>query len=464
MPTATASILGLAMALTSSDAPPGNNALAAPLNNAQGEHAHWSGIGRLNLQRGDQCIASLIDSRGADGHSTGPAYVVTSGHCMDIRNGRIIQDQPTQGAIIFNYFADTPDTRPTFVLKRTIWSSMQGSDLALVELDASLAEVTAAGIHPLALGPSPSPGSEVVMVGEACKVDTGLRASHCTERDEATVTQFPWVWRKLKANDCPASSQGASGSPVIDQATQRLVSVLNSVGTGPTPTNYAIPVQRMLGCFRHGHADLTLESCHLLPGFQFTQQAPGHVLRRLGANSEAPTWNLTFTLDTPRYRYKQARDALECEQANGYSGTIAADEHRIDDPIATEPGRYHLCVVGVQSSEQRPSPALLANALSLPVEVIPAAWPQPLYTLDRHSQGHARINWQSDHPHLSRYLVKHGPPNRMDCNNPIGYRRALTPSQIIPASQLPALLCSRAIDIDGQVAATTAELLPAEIN
>ncbi|WP_252090104.1 trypsin-like peptidase domain-containing protein [Pseudomonas sp. MWU13-3659] len=462
MPTATASILGLAMALTSSGAPPGNSPLSALLNNAQGEHAHWSGIGRLNLPRGDQCIASLIDSRGAEGHDAGPAYVLTSGHCLDTRNGRIVHDQPAQGSLIFNYFADTPDRRPVFALKRTIWSSMQGSDLALVELNASLAEVMAAGIQPLLLGPSPRPGSTVVMVGEGSRPDTGLRASHCIEQDEATVTQFPWVWRKLKANDCPANSQGASGSPVIDQATRRLVSVLNSVDVGPTPTNYAIPVQRMLGCFHQGHADLTLESCHLLPGFQFTQQVPRHVLRRLGADHEAPTWNLTFTLDTPRYRYKQVRDALECEKADGYSGTIASDENRIDDPIAAEPGRYHLCVVGVQSPEQRPSSALLGNALSLPVEVIPAGLPQVRYTIDRHSQGHARINWQSEQPYLSRYLVKHGAPNRMDCDNPIGYHRAVTPSQIIPASQLPTLLCSRAIDIDGQVAATFSELLPAE--
>lgn len=464
MQAATASILGLAMTLTSSDTPSSNGALPALLNNAQGEHAHWSGIGRLNLHRGDKCIATLIDSRNAEVDTTGPAYLLTSGHCMDLRNGWIIHDQPARGAITFNYFADTADARATFALKRTVWSSMQGSDLALVELDASLAEVMAAGIQPLPLGPSPQPGSAVVMVGEASKSDTGLRATHCTERDEATVTQFPWVWRKLKANDCPAGSEGASGSAVIDQATQRLVSVLNSVDVGQTPTNYAIPVQRVLGCFHQGRADLALDSCPLLPGFQFTQQAPAHLLRRLGANNEAATWNLTFAIDTPRYRYKQVRDALECEDATGYSGTIPAGENRIDDPIATDSGRYHLCVLGVHSPEQRPSAALLANALSLPVEVIPAGLPQVRYTIDRHSQGHARINWQPDQPYLSRYLVKHGPPGRMDCGNAIGYRRALTPSQIIPASQLPATLCSRAIDIDGQVTATTTELLPAEGN
>lgn len=463
MSTVTASILSLAMVLNSTDTLDTTTETSPLLNNARGEHARWSGIGRLSLPRNEQCIASLVDSR-SDDDVAGPAYILTSGHCLDTRNGWVIHDQPAQGSITFNYFADTPDARQVFTLKRTIWSSMQGSDLALVELDATLDEVMATGIQPLLLGPSPAPGSKVVMVGEASNPDSGLRAAQCSERNEATVMQFPWVWRRLKANDCPASAKGASGSAVIDLATGRLVSVLNSISVSSPHNNYAVPVQRVLGCFQQGRANLDLESCNLLPGFQFTQQAPVHFLRRLGPDQEMPTWRLSFNFDTPRYRYKQVRDALECEDATGYSGTIPASENHIDEPIAAEPGRHYLCLVGVQSPEQRPFPALMANALSLPAEVIAAGVPQVHYTIDHHSEGHVEINWQSDQPYLSRYLVKFGPPGRMDCDNPIGYRRALTSSQIIPASRLPATLCSRAIDIDGQVAATRIEHLPAEGN
>ncbi|MBI6898474.1 trypsin-like peptidase domain-containing protein [Pseudomonas putida] len=464
MPTLTTALLALAMPWATTTTLADTTDTPTLLDNAHGEHAHWSGIGRLNLANGDQCIATLIDSRGTEPTTTGPAYLLTSGHCLDTRNGRVIHDQPAQGTITFNFFADTPGIRPSYALKRTVWSSMQGSDLALVEVDASLAEVMTAGIQPLQLGPSPKSGSKVVQVGETSRTDTGLRAAHCTEQDEAVVTQIPWVWRNLKTNDCPTGSEGASGSPVIELATQRLVSVLNSAAVDSTHRNHSIPVQRLLGCFDLGHADLQRESCHLLPGFQLTPQAPVRFLRRLGTDRQAPTWNLSFTIDTPRYRYKQVRDARECETSTGYSGTIPAEENLIDDVIATEPGRYHLCVIGVQSPEQRPSQALLANALSLPAEVIPAALPSVLYSIDRHSQGHVRINWQSDQPYLKRYLVKYGAPDRMDCNNPIGYRRALIPSQIIPAAKLPATLCSRAIDIDGQVAATNIEQVPAEDN
>ncbi|MBC3433826.1 trypsin-like peptidase domain-containing protein [Pseudomonas sp. BW16M2] len=462
MPTLTTTLLALAMPWAITTTLADTTDTPTLLDNAHGEHTHWSGIGRLNLANGDQCIATLIDSGGTEPTKTGPAYLLTSGHCLDTRNGRIIHDQPAQGTITFNYFADTPDTRPGFALKRTLWSSMQGSDLALVELDASLAQVMAAGIQPLTMGPSSAPGSAVVMVGEASNPDSGLRAAQCTERDQASVTEFPWVWRDLKVNDCPSSGKGASGSAVIDQASGRLVSIVNSVPFGATQNNYAIPVQRVLGCFHQGYADLSLEQCALLPGFQITQQGPARLLRRLGNDLSAATWDLTLKIDTPRYRYKQVRDALECEDAVGYSGTISASERRIDDPIGSEPGRYYLCLVGVQSPEQRPFPALLANALSLPVEVIPAGLPEVRYTLDRHEQGHVMLNWQSEQPYLSHYLVKYGAADRMDCDNAFGYRRALLPAQVIQASRLPAMLCSRAIDLDGQVASTHRELLSAQ--
>jgi hypothetical protein len=460
MSTKATSLLALTMLWAATETLAATSDTPTLLKNAQGEHAHWSGIGRLNMERGRQCIATLIDSRGPASTTTGPAYLLTSGHCLETRNGRIIHDQPAQGSITFNYFADTPDARPAFALKRTLWSSMQGSDLALLELDASLAQVMAAGIQPLALGVSPASGSAVVMVGEAGRPDLGLRAAQCTERDQASVTEFPWVWRRLKVNDCPSGGKGASGSAVIDQVSGHLVSVVNSVPVGATQNNYAIPVQRVLGCFHQGHADLSLERCILLPAFQITQKGRARLLRRLGNGSSAATWDLALDIDTPRYRYKQVRDALECEDAAGYSGTIPASERRIDNPIASEPGRYYLCLVGVQSPDQRPYPALLANALSLPVEVIPAGLPQIRYTLDRHEQGHVMLNWQTRQPYLSHYLVKYGAADRMDCDNAFGYRRALTPAQVIPASRLPATLCSRAIDIDGQVASTHSELLP----
>lgn len=462
MPTLTTALLALAMPWAATTTLASTPDAPTLLDNAHGEHAHWSGIGRLNLTGGDQCIATLVDSRSPESTTTGPAYLLTSGHCLDTRNGRIIQDQPAQGTITFNFFADTPNSRPSFALKRTLWSSMQGSDLALLELDASLAQVMATGIQPLSLGPSPAPGSAVVMVGEAGRPDSGLRAAQCRERNQASVTEFPWVWRKLKVNDCPSSGKGTSGSAVIDLASGHLVSVVNSVPVGATQNNYAIPVQRVLGCFHQGHADLSLEQCALLPGFQITQQGPARLLRRLGNDLSAATWDLTLNIDTPRYRYKQVRDALECEDAIGYSGTIPASERRIDDPIGSEPGRYYLCLVGVQSPEQRPFPALLANALSLPVEVIPAGHPQVRYSLDRHEQGHVMVEWQTEQPYLSHYLVKYGAADRMDCNSDFGYRRALTPTQVIQASRLPAILCSRAIDLDRQVASTHRELLPAQ--
>ncbi|MCH7419927.1 trypsin-like serine peptidase [Pseudomonas mosselii] len=456
------------------------NAIAAqavptPLTNANGENAHWTGIGRLSVPPYTQCIATLIDSREQTSATNGPAYVLTSGHCLSTRNGQIVHDAPAQGTITFNYFIDTPDTRAAFPLKRTVWSSVQGSDLALVELQASLADVMAAGVEPLTLGKRAPAGSEVVMVGEPSRPDSGLRAAYCKETDVDSVTDFPWVWRKLKTNDCPTRSEGASGSPVIERANGRVVSVLNSAAVGQacapggacTPmNNFAIPVQRVMGCFRNAHVDLSVEGCDLLPGFQLAQKPPIRLLKRVASDAQGQplpaTWNMSFSLDTPYYRYKTVRDALACEDPVGYSATLASSENHIDDPIGSQPGRYHLCLIGVQSADQLPSPALMANALSVPLELLAEGSPQVRYSIDRHQAGHVRINWQTDQPYLRRYVLKLGKPDAVDCTNPFGYRRALMSSQVITAAQLPVTLCSRAIDLDGQVSATRSELLSQE--
>lgn len=83
------------------------NAIAAqavptPLTNANGENAHWTGIGRLSVPPYTQCIATLIDSREQTSATNGPAYVLTSGHCLSTRNGQIVHDAPAQGTITFN--------------------------------------------------------------------------------------------------------------------------------------------------------------------------------------------------------------------------------------------------------------------------------------------------------------------------------------------------------------------------
>jgi hypothetical protein len=462
----------LALAQTTAERP-------ITLENALGQSRQWSGIGRLKMANARQCIATLIDSGG------GRAYVVTAGHCVDKRNGVIAHDLPAAGSVSFNYFADTPTERATFALRRRVWSSMQGVDLALLELDASLEEVMSQGITPLPLGDSLETGGEVRVIGEPSRPGLGLRLATCTDAAVPFVLEHPWVWRNMRSNHCPGLGPGASGSAVIDPH-GRLVGVINSMaqrsdeggracslnrpcqmGKQPATSgavNYAVPLDRLKGCFAEGAANLMLDSCQLLPGFQAHFARRHSLVTKIATDEQGnhvlPTWDLAFTLDTPRYRYKTSRDPLACEDPDGYSGTIAAAENRIDDPVGTEPGWHYLCLIGVQSPEQRPSPALMANSLSLAAQLLPAVpVPPPDMSIEPMASGDVQVSWRLDPPHLATYRVKRGPPDSVDCHDPSGFRLLRHKRYTFKAAELPLKLCSMSEDLIRQRSPVRVDLL-----
>lgn len=420
------------------------------LGSSDTERSQWSGIGRLYLKGGTQCMGTLIDSREPQGASSGPAYIATAGHCVSRRNGVIVQDQPIKARIAFNYFEGTPSGHRVFSTKRVIWSSMQGSDLALVELNDTLQAVMDQGIVPMQLGEPLATGSPVQLVGEPSGAGTGLRLSSCTEQDVQHVMEGIWVWRKLKLNDCPGVSDGSSGSPVIDPASHKVVGVVNSlVGTSVA----SVPVRRMLGCFKDGVADLTQQACELLPSFQLRQTSLDSfsILRRMTldaqGNPQPPTWNVDFSLDTARYRYKTTRDPLACEAPEGYSGTLQSSHGRIDDAVAAEPGWHYLCVLGVESADDLSWPGLMANAVSLPMRVLEAGAVQPPQVdVERLDNGDMRLTWHLQPPHIARYRIKRGPPTTTDCEDLKGYGRQGNQSYTFKAETLPVKVCTLAID------------------
>ncbi|WP_191830623.1 serine protease [Pseudomonas fluorescens] len=483
--------LGLGMALALATTPAlasqqGTDSSPAPLTltNAQGENSQWNGIGHLNRPDHSQCIAALVDSRDPLMPSSGPAYVVTAGHCVDIRNGVIGHDLPIEGTVSFNYFVDTQDQRRTVALKRRVWSSIQGTDLALLELDASLEVLMAQGLTPLTLGDSPPPGSQVRVVGELSSPGLGLAT--CSEVDVPILLQHPRLRRNIKGNDCPGVGPGSSGSPVINDNAQ-LVSVINSIVvssdvdaapcdtnspcqlgedeiTGKPLKNTAVPLNRLKGCFTAGVADLTLDSCQLLPGFQLQAQRWPRLVTKIATDAEGndrvPGWDLSFALDTPRYRYKAVRDPLACEDPQNYSGTIPAAENRIDDPIGPEPGWHFLCLIGVDSPDHQPSPALMANSLSLAVQLLPAVpVPAPDMSIEARPNGNVKVTWRTDPPHLSNYRVKRGPPATTDCDDPAGLRLLRHHSYEFKAAQLPLKLCTVSEDLIDQRSAVRTDLL-----
>lgn len=54
------------------------------LENKTQRYPQWTGIGSLKNALGQTCNAVLLDTRNRQGKAVGPAYVLTSGHCVSL--------------------------------------------------------------------------------------------------------------------------------------------------------------------------------------------------------------------------------------------------------------------------------------------------------------------------------------------------------------------------------------------
>lgn len=143
-------------------------------------------------------------------------------------------------------------------------------------------------------------------------------------------------------------------------------------------------------------------------------------------------------------------------------GTLldSSDAATDPDPIGPEPGVHYLCLIGVQAPEQLPSRALMANSLSIKVELLPPGKPLAQVMIGHLPDGGARISWLRD-PDVVFYRVKRGTPETTDCHDPSGYRLLRALSRDIPGSALPLKLCSVAIDVIGQSSEFRTDLIQA---
>lgn len=449
------------------------------LENRDGRYNHWNGIGRIESTDGMRCTATLLDTRSPASPAGAPAYLLTSGHCVEKKNGLIVTDRAVKGTVQFNYFTDSK--AHTFALKRIVWSSMQGVDMALIELQDSLGTLIDAGIEPIRIAEEvPAEGRDILLVGAPLKPGTGhLRLAACTQQNSGEVLEQPWLWRHTVKNQCLDAGPGGSGSPVLTRDSNEVFAVLGTTTQGnPTAapaelpkgfpvlsldSSYGNPVTFLRHCFVDGVLSQEPEQCSLFPVFSVTFKTPAKHYAKIGLDEQDrtfyPDWNLNFSLDTPFYRYKIVDQASECESPHHYSPALAAEDTRINDPIGPEPGMHRLCIVGVTSAEERPSPGLMRNALTLAVELL-AAGPtdQPKLDIVRDNYGF-NLYTHSNPRGFSHHTGKSGPPQSTDCANPEGYRQLGRP-RYVPASSLPLKVCTRAHDVNGQASVAHEHVLP----
>lgn len=459
-----------------------NIATSKVLENADGTHDHWQGIGRLVIN--GSCTATLLDTLDESVSPPTPAYVLTAGHCIELNNGNIVTDRPVSGTMQFNYFADIPKFK-SYPLKAVAWRSMQGVDMAIVELDISLQKLIEEGIQPLKLArETPAIGTDILIVSAPEGFEkTTLRMAACTLQPALDIVEGQWVWRNTFMTRCMDVRGGSSGSPILDRYSNEIAGV---IGTGnfneglvpcqdhapctlvgdtylAVPGNvYGNPTVFLNGCFSQGRiATNPPSSCQLYPTFNVDTDANKlerykRVKQQDDGSIALPTWNYRLSIDTAFYRYKAVRTAMNCESPHHYSNAVSSTDAFIDSEIGTEPGFYFLCILGIDSATQRPESGLLKNALSLPVEI-----------LDNNSTSPPDLSFEpainiilgkAEEPYRT-YSVKFGPAATTDCHQPDNYVNNMQMNFFIESALLPGKLCTIAYDKSGQASEARTDLL-----
>lgn len=245
--------------------------------------AAFSGVARMDA--GSNCTGTLIDT----GVATGPAYVLTNGHCVgDVgRSGqRTTVDLEWFGTAEFLRAAGNLDATLEVDVVALEYSTMHMTDTAIVRLDATLDELAGYGVTAVPITDvEPAAGDPVINVGvpvqDLFDDDWILRRGDCTLGDRHTLLEFNWIWQEVWANDCPGIVQGSSGSPLFaptaDGAPATIVAMINT-------TTWGSVGGRGGDCFMNRPCELSAGSVSVAERTSYAQRVAG-----LGACFDAVT-------------------------------------------------------------------------------------------------------------------------------------------------------------------------------
>jgi hypothetical protein len=208
---------------------------------------YLSAFGNVIVGLGNtSCSGALVKMNGMPDSSK--ALVLTAGHCAGIGSfegkypaaGECFYDQPVSGhSTIVDQRGLMGGGAAFYNYTKAIFSTMTGSDLALLEVDKTYAEIKAAqpSIQVYTISPEQN-----IPTDEALNVNGqgGLRHHSCKFGTNAgTVKEGPWIWRDLIKFENNSSCQfqpGTSGSAVLNEKSE-VVGIAGTVsGSGPSCT------------------------------------------------------------------------------------------------------------------------------------------------------------------------------------------------------------------------------------
>ncbi|MEN5314610.1 trypsin-like peptidase domain-containing protein [Pseudomonas koreensis] len=437
------------------------------LTNKDGRHDHWLGIGQYNSPAYGYCTTFLIDTGST--LPSDPVYALTSAHCVNKENGAMSVDEPIEGSITFNFFIDRTEDYMAFPLKRVVWSSIQGVDLALLELEATQGEMRAQGIIPMKLAQqAPAEDADILVVHAAGTLP--LQISACTHAPSSALFEKPWVWRHSVSNQCKGIKPGSSGSPVIIRATNEVYAVLGTRAEDLTPltgydsspgANYGSPTSVFKPCFSGGTLNADPATCELFPtaSIKLPDRFDHYAKIDINAAGEPklPSFEFELTATTSFIRTKITNDPGKCESPDNYGPPFTPDSNRLNIQIGPQTGLNNLCLIATDSDEELLPAGTYRNAVTVPTYLHPAG-PTPAPAVNfvfNKTTNRVAFEWpQRNAEGIESYQAKSGLTGSVNCEDPQGYSK-VNFNWLRRESNFPMTLCTYAYDANNQRSALT---------
>ena len=202
---------------------------------------NFSGVGRYG-----GCTATLIETQASD--PLAPAYILTNGHCVgrsySLISGSDIffdvdprdlsdSDVSTYKTMSFFYYLGQRSEDYLIVEdKRVSFASMKDTDVAIVELNTTLAELKRLGVDAYSIANEPAAQeSQLTNVGVPLSYmdseNVGLRRSECKHGETVSILEGVYSFANSFRHNCSIVG-GNSGSPLFNSQNLRIVGVVNT--------------------------------------------------------------------------------------------------------------------------------------------------------------------------------------------------------------------------------------------
>ncbi|NGN64157.1 trypsin-like peptidase domain-containing protein [Streptomyces sp. A7024] len=173
------------------------------------------------------CSGSVI--RVPDSQPTDPALVMSNGHCLEggmPGPGEVVVDQPSGRT--FDLLDASGNEVGVVKASKVAYGTMTDTDVSLYELTSSYQQIESDyGIKPLELSADhPAQGSAITVVSGYWKQTYSCAIDGFAHQ----LREADWTWKdSVRYTSACKTIGGTSGSPVVDDATGKVVAVNNTL-------------------------------------------------------------------------------------------------------------------------------------------------------------------------------------------------------------------------------------------